>query len=67
MLCTIKARIENNIHLSSADQRLALDGRKKVVAELRKNGGKMKRKKNKSWQEQSSSLRDAIRSARDYK
>lgn len=64
----IKARIENNIHLSSADQRLALDGRKKVVAELRAiSKGKMKRKKNKSWQEQSSSLREALRSSREYK
>jgi len=65
---SIKARIENNEHLSSKDQRLALDGRKKVVAELRAiSKGMPRRKKSKSWQEQSSSFREAIRASQDYK
>jgi len=64
----IKVRIENNVHLNAADQRLCVDGRKKVVAELRAiSKGKMTRKKSKSWQEQSLSFREAIRSSREFK
>jgi len=69
MCCvSIKARIENNEHLDSKDQRLALDGRKKVVAELRAiSKGMPRRRKSKSWQEKSSSFRDAMQASRDYK
>jgi len=63
-----RVRIEKNVHLNAADQRLCVDGRKKVVAELRAiSKGKMTRKKSKSWQEQSLSFREAIRSSREFK
>lgn len=61
-----KARIKNNNHLSKEEQKVVIDGRKKVVKELRakSNGTARPKKSSDKWRKESDSFREAMRANR---